>query len=166
MPLPPDPRTLEPSPILPRTLWQTVLADTLVEVFSVMAGLHVEIGGGPADPSSQVTGIVGIGGAIRARFTLACSDQFIRYLASQMLAIPPDDPGSQKAACDALGETCNIIAGYFKAKVGLGDACMLSVPTIVSGRNYVVRRQNKDERLVVEASYHEHSLQASLEIAN
>jgi len=43
---------------------------------------------------------------------------------------------------------------------------MLSGPTIVSGRNYVVRRQNKDERLVVEASYHEHSLQASLEIAN
>ena len=53
-----------------------------------------------------------------------------------MLGIPPDDPDSRKASADALGEICNIIAGYFKAKAGLGDACKLSVPTIIVGQDY------------------------------
>ena len=38
---------------------------------------------------------------------------------------------------DALGEICNMVAGNFKNKVsGLGNGCMLSVPTVITGRDY------------------------------
>jgi len=158
-------RAVEPSSVLPRTAWQKVLSDTLVEVFSVMAGIEVTISSHEPIPSPHITGIVGIGGAIRAKLTLVCSDSFAAYLASQMLAIPPDHPGSQKAACDALGEICNIVAGYFKARVGLGDACMISVPTIINGRDYIVRSKNKDDIVDVAASHNQQALLASLEIA-
>ena len=48
----------------------------------------------------------------------------------------PDTAHSQKTANDALGEICKVVAGYFKAKIGLGEACGLSVPTIIAGRDY------------------------------
>ena len=39
--------------------------------------------------------------------------------------------------CDAFGEVGNMVAGNFKNKVqGLGDSCMLSVPTVVTGTDY------------------------------
>jgi chemotaxis protein CheX len=38
---------------------------------------------------------------------------------------------------DAIGEICNMIAGNFKNKIsGLGDGCMLSVPTVITGADY------------------------------
>jgi chemotaxis protein CheX len=41
---------------------------------------------------------------------------------------------------DALGEVCNMVAGNFKNKIsGLGDGCMLSPPTVVTGSDYSMR---------------------------
>ena len=38
---------------------------------------------------------------------------------------------------DALGEICNMVAGNFKTKItSLGDSCMLSVPVVITGKNY------------------------------
>jgi chemotaxis protein CheX len=40
---------------------------------------------------------------------------------------------------DALGEVCNMVAGNFKNKIsGLGDGCMLSPPSVITGEDYVV----------------------------
>ena len=82
-----------------------------------------------------------------------------------MLGISADDPGSQKAACDALGEICNIVAGYFKARIGLGDQCMLSVPMIVVGKDYKFRSRESYERMEVRLLYEGQTLAATLEIA-
>jgi chemotaxis protein CheX len=38
---------------------------------------------------------------------------------------------------DALGEISNMVAGNFKNKIsGLGDGCMLSPPTVITGTDY------------------------------
>ncbi len=38
---------------------------------------------------------------------------------------------------DALGEICNMVAGNFKNKIsGMGDGCMLSPPTVITGTDY------------------------------
>jgi chemotaxis protein CheX len=38
---------------------------------------------------------------------------------------------------DALGEVCNMVAGNFKNKIsGLGEGCMLSPPTVITGSDY------------------------------
>jgi CheY-specific phosphatase CheX len=62
-----------------------------------------------------------------------------------MLGVPPEEGASHQ--CDAVGEICNIVAGHFKAKIGLGDKCMLSVPTVITGGNYQLRSLASGERL-------------------
>jgi chemotaxis protein CheX len=38
---------------------------------------------------------------------------------------------------DSLGEICNMVAGNFKNKItGLGDGCLLSPPTVITGSDY------------------------------
>jgi chemotaxis protein CheX len=47
---------------------------------------------------------------------------------------------------DALGEICNMVAGNCKNRsVGLGDGCMLSVPTVIMGANYSLHSMITDE---------------------
>jgi CheY-specific phosphatase CheX len=158
-------KNLEPGFVLPRTEWQGVLEQTAIEVFSVMVGVSVA----PTDHGSRgemhVTGVVGIAGAIRANFILRCSTASSIKLASQMLGIEPDAPDAQTAACDALGEICNIVAGYFKAKIGLGDACMLSVPTIITGRDYRFCSRDSYERMELTLTFEGETLAATLEVA-
>ena len=113
----------------------------------------------------QMTGVVGIAGAIRAIFTLQCSMASSVKIASQMLGVAADDPDSQKAACDAVGEVCNIISGHFKAKVGLGDACMLSVPTIIVGQDYHFHSSATYERIEIPVVFEGETLGITLEIA-
>ena len=55
-----------------------------------------------------------------------------------MLGVPVEEAGPQ--AWDAMGEVCNMVAGSFKAKLGeVGESSMLSVPSVVSGRDYRLR---------------------------
>ncbi len=159
-------KNIEPTAVLPRSAWPSALAETAVEVFAIMVGATITaaVSDGPQAPA-EVTGIVGIGGAIRANFILQCSSAASIKIASQMLGISLEDPDSQKAACDALGEICNIVAGYFKARIGLGDKCMLSVPMIVVGHDYKFRSRESYERLEVLLVYEGQTLGATLEIA-
>jgi CheY-specific phosphatase CheX len=159
-------KNIEPSAVPPRTVWQSALAEAAVEVFAIMVGATITAAASDAPPApAEVTGIVGIGGAIRANFILQCSSAASIKIASQMLGISSDDPNSQKAACDALGEICNIVAGYFKARIGLGDKCMLSVPMIVVGHDYKFRSRESYERLELLLHYEGQTLGATLEIA-
>jgi CheY-specific phosphatase CheX len=159
-------KSVEASAVLARDLWSASLQETIVEVFATMVGIAVTTE--PTDvplATAQLTGIVGIAGAIRANFILQCSHAASTKLSSQMLGIPPDDPDSRKASADALGEICNIVAGYFKAKVGLGDTCMLSVPTIIVGQNYKFHSARMFQKLELAVSYEGEQLLATLEIA-
>jgi len=94
-----------------------------------------------------------------------CSAAFAVEPVSHMLGTPLDDIASQKPARDPLGEIGNIVAGYFKAKVGLGARCMLSRPTIVSGRHDWVHSRAGFDHLRVRAAYQRHVPPASLETA-
>jgi len=159
-------KPIEPNAVLPRDLWSAVLQDTIVEVFFTMVGAAVTTA--PTDAplaTAQLTGIVGIAGAIRANFILQCSHTASTKLSSQMLGIHPDDPDSRKASADALGEIRNIVAGYFKAKAGMGDTCMLSVPTIIVGQNYKFHSARMFQKLELAVSYEGEELLATLEIA-
>ena len=56
-------------------------------------------------------------------------------MASRMLGVDAESAGAEM--WDAMGEICNMVAGNFKNKIsGLGDGCMLSVPTVITGADY------------------------------
>jgi len=49
---------------------------------------------------------------------------------------------------DALGEITNILAGAWKSKIeSLNSACLLSVPTVVTGTHYDIHKKSSAFRL-------------------
>jgi chemotaxis protein CheX len=90
----------------------------------------------PASPSTlDITAVVGLAGKLCGIMSVRCSQHSAAHIASRMLGIPPEKAQSEMS--DAVGEICNMIAGNFKNKIsGLGDGCMLSVPTVITGRDY------------------------------
>jgi chemotaxis protein CheX len=111
-----------------------------------MVGVPVTATDQAATPTTpQLTAMVGIAGPLCATFSIRCSTASATLIASHMLGVPAEEAAAQMS--DAVGEVCNIVAGYFKAKVGLGDRCMLSVPTVLIGNDYQVRLRSQDVRL-------------------
>lgn len=111
---------------------------------------------------AEVTGMVGIAGQVRAVFSMRCSLKAAILLSSQMLGVPLEEAEAQKA--DAVGEMCNIIAGSFKAKVGLGESCSLSVPMVLAGRNFQIHSTGRTSSLGIPLHYEGEPIWIALDI--
>jgi chemotaxis protein CheX len=148
--------------VAPATDWREILGYAATEVFSMMVGAEITLAHQGLPVVANVTGMVGIAGALSAVLSLRCSTQAANKIASQMLGIPVNDAASQ--SLDAIGEICNMVAGHFKEKIGLGDKCMLSVPTVVSGTDYQLRPIAGRERLDLPILYEEEPVWLTLEI--
>jgi len=162
-----------PEVAAPRSAWPEVLREATLEVFSKMVGGAIVVpqqadgatsGLDTADAiiEAQVTGIIGIAGAMRAVLSLRCSENAAQTIASQMLGITGEEAAQHKA--DAIGELCNMVAGHFKHQVGLGGSCTLSVPTIVIGSRYDIHCLEDGERLEFPALYDGGTLLITLDI--
>jgi chemotaxis protein CheX len=134
------------STIAPINEWMAILCEAATEVFSMMVGVKLNT---PLDTElpvlSHVTGMVGIAGAISAVFSLRCSEGSAVRIASRMLGVGAEEASPQQ--CDAIGEICNMVAGQFKAKIGLEAQCMLSVPTVIAGSDYKLHPRTDGKRL-------------------
>lgn len=149
--------------VSPQKDWPAILRETAVEVFSTMVGTRITAPETSAVPIlAEVTGMVGIAGPLCAVFSLRCSSQSATTMASQMLGVSREEAAAQN--CDAVGEICNMVAGYFKAKIGLGDICKLSVPTVVAGKDYKIRSAGKDERMELPAIYEGEPIWLTLDV--
>ena len=79
--------------------------------------------------------MVGFTGELCGLLKLGTSSQSASVMACKMLGLQlaPQDV----EVWDAIGEIANMIAGNFKNKLGgLGDGCMLSPPTVITGSDY------------------------------
>lgn len=108
------------------------------EVFELMLACPLEI---PSEPPPEegldITSMIGLAGQLCGILTLRCNARSAARMASRMLGVDADSAGAQM--WDAVGEICNMVAGNFKNKIsGLGDGCMLSVPTVITGGDYSV----------------------------
>jgi chemotaxis protein CheX len=148
--------------VAPETDWREILGEAATEVFSMMVGAEVTLGQEKLAVMANVTAMVGIAGALSAVLSLRCSTQAANKIASQMLGVPVKDAAAH--SLDAIGEVCNIVAGHFKTKIGLGDKCMLSVPTVVSGTDYQLRPIAGRQRLDLPLVYEEEPVWLALEI--
>jgi len=142
--------------------WKTILECAAVEVFEMMANTRLELNPTPAgEPQGEETAMVGLAGALCGMVTLRCSRKNAVKLASLMLA---GDSGSDSStARDALGELCNMIAGNFKAKVStLGEHCLLSVPTVISGADYSMGIAEPSKTMIVALTLADESIWVAL----
>jgi chemotaxis protein CheX len=133
------------TPIRPESSWKSILECSAVEVFQMMAGANLQQVNPPSEePTGKHTAMVGLAGALCGMVVLRCDDDAAAKLASFMLG--GDAASSQSTIRDALGELCNMVAGNFKSKIAtLADHCMLSVPTVISGEDYVMETAEPSE---------------------
>jgi chemotaxis protein CheX len=116
--------------------WRPIMNDAAKEVFSLIVGSQLTPpDAGDVPVVAEVTGMVGLAGALCGILSVRCSASSATKMASLMLGLPDSEASEHQS--DAVGEICNMVAGNFKTKlVGL-EKCMLSVPTVIIGDNYV-----------------------------
>ena len=57
-----------------------------------------------------------------------------------------------------------MVAGQFKAKIGLEAECMLSVPTVISGKSYELHSRADYDRLEMPFLYQKEPLWVAVDI--
>ncbi len=119
--------------------WAPLMELATREVFELMLGAELKPGtdDNSDSPPFDITAMVGLAGQLCGVLTIRCSRQTAAQMASKMLGSQP--AADSQDVKDAFGEVGNMIAGNFKNKIsGMGDACMLSVPTVITGTDYSV----------------------------
>jgi len=118
--------------------WIPLLDLATREVFQMMMSSELGLLDTGTEPNMDITSMVGLAGRLCGMLSVRCTQKLGALIASKMLGTDPDSNGPEVA--DACGEVANMVAGNFKNKIsGLNDGCMLSVPTVVTGRDYSLR---------------------------
>jgi chemotaxis protein CheX len=121
-----------------RDCWLPTMELAMREVFDLMLGCPIDI---PScalpEEGLDITSMVGLAGDLCGILTVRCSARSAARMASRMLGVEVAQDGPEM--WDAVGEVCNMVAGNFKNKIsGMGDGCMLSIPTVITGADYCV----------------------------
>ncbi len=115
--------------------WAPLLEVAAREVFELMLGCHLTAASDATETTSDITGMVGLAGQLCGVLSVRTNRDSGELMASKMLGVPVGKVAAETA--DAIGEISNMVAGNFKNKIaGLGDGCMLSAPTVITGRDY------------------------------
>jgi len=143
--------------------WLPLLELAIQEVFQIMLSSKLESGAGMELTSPEFTAMVGLAGQLCGLLTVCCSGKSAALIASKMLGVEPHNAKEQM--WDAMGEVCNMVAGNFKNKLsGLGESCMLSVPTVITGANYSTHSLADSGGLQITVGFEGEPVSVSLEI--
>jgi CheY-specific phosphatase CheX len=86
-------------------------------------------------------------------------------LASLLLGQETDE--FDERVLDAVGEVANMVAGVFKSKVpALGETCVLSVPSVISGADYHLHSASSGEHVELSLSFEGSPLWLTLDLMN
>lgn len=115
--------------------WIPILELSAQEVFGLMLETKLETVTEIDESAFDISSAVGLAGLLYGNLSIRTSKDSAALMAFRMTGIETAKESPQ--AADALGEICNMVAGNFKNKIsGLGDGCMLSVPTVVTGNDF------------------------------
>ena len=140
------------------------LGGAAVEVFEMMVGAPLS----PCDEATvprvaDYTAMIGLAGDLCGVLSFRCSNSSAEKIAGKMLGT--DESTSAECIRDALGEICNMVAGSFKAQVSdVAIQCMLSVPMVVSGKDYEMYPLADGLRIQVSKSFEEALIWMTLDL--
>jgi len=145
--------------------WAPMLEMAAREVFELMLGCELKAPEGPTEEALDITAMIGLAGQLCGVMSIRCSRRSAGLMASKMLGVEPDNVGPETA--DAFGEVCNMVAGNFKNKItGLGDGCMLSVPTVITGNDYCLHSLTESASLEIKLLFENMPVVISLQVHN
>lgn len=115
--------------------WVPLMEVAAREVFELMLGCKLTVPETVSEDNLSITSMVGLAGRLCGVLSVRCDGKAAALMTSRMLGVDVDKVGAEMS--DALGEIANMVAGNFKNKIsGLGDSCMLSPPTVITGSDY------------------------------
>jgi chemotaxis protein CheX len=117
------------------------------EVFRLMLGVDcVRDWAPPAAEPEAVTAVVGFGGALSGACVFRSSAPAAMDIAARMTGM--SFAGVDDTVKDGIGEICNMVAGVWKGRIPeLASRCGLSVPAVITGRDYQLRVQAPEFQL-------------------
>ena len=120
------------------------------EVFQMMLGVacrrNQELADPGLDETESVTAVVGFGGLLSGACVFSCGRKAAMQIAAQMTGMEFDE--IDDTVKDGIGEICNMLAGGWKGKVPeLAAHCGLSVPAVITGRDYKLHVQAPEFQL-------------------
>jgi chemotaxis protein CheX len=150
---------------LVRKIEDTVTLDqTVEEVLGLMMGVPVNVSEIPIAPTHvpvTLTAVIGLAGALSGAFTVVVNESGAKQITTCMIgteATTIDD-----TVLDGLGEIANILAGAWKSKIpALSAACLLSVPTVVTGTQYDIHKKASTFRLTRSYQFQDSALTISV----
>jgi len=112
-----------------------------------MLGIECRRETGPAGAEKEsVTAVVGFGGILSGACVFRSGAQTALKIAAQMTGMEFD--AIDDTVKDGIGEICNMLAGAWKGKVPeLAAGCGLSVPAVITGRDYNLHVQAPEFQL-------------------
>ncbi len=123
------------------------LDSSVKEVFHLMLGTECEKSNTQhLQPKESVTAVVGFGGALSGACVFRSSSHTACKIANHLTGLEVEEVDD--TVKDAIGEICNMLAGAWKGKVPeLAASCGLSVPAVITGRDYNIHVQAPEFRL-------------------
>ena len=146
----------EMEPVMPVSLRESLqlvsdpknLDETVEEVFKMMLGLDCRRDAGPVDLEAEsVTAVVGFGGLLSGACLFKSGSSTAIRIASLMTGMEFNEVDD--TVKDGIGEIGNMLAGAWKGKVpDLAANCGLSIPAVITGREYHLHVQAPEFKLV------------------
>lgn len=123
------------------------LEGSVGEVFQMMLGVHCQTDSEPVIVEDEsVTAVVGFGGVLSGACVFHAGGAAALEIAARMTGMQFAE--IDDTVKDAIGEICNMLAGSWKGRVPqLAANCGLSVPAVITGRNYQLHVQAPEFRL-------------------
>jgi chemotaxis protein CheX len=127
------------------------LDDSVHEVFGTMLGVQcrrdpLDLTLGEDVSAESVTAVVGFGGILSGACVFRCGAPAACHIATRLAGQEFDS--LEEIVKDAIGEICNMLAGSWKTRVpALAANCGLSVPAVITGRDYRLHVQAPEFRI-------------------
>ena len=118
------------------------------EVFTMMLWIACERDPGPLVMEAEsVTAVVGFGGLLSGACLFKSGSSTAIKIAAAMTGM--EFAEVDDTVKDGIGEICNMLAGAWKSKVpDLAANCGLSIPAVITGREYHLHVQAPEFKLV------------------
>ncbi len=123
------------------------LDGSVEEVFQLMLGVNcARESCPPIKEAESVTAVVGFGGVLSGACVFRCGGGTAMHIAAKMTGM--EFASLDDTVKDAIGEIGNMLAGAWKGKVpNLAANCGLSVPAVITGRDYNLHVQAPEFQL-------------------
>jgi chemotaxis protein CheX len=137
------------------------LDETVDEVFK-MLGIECQRDSGPVNMEPEsVTAVVGFGGLLSGACLFKSNCVAAIKIAAYMTGMEFEEVDD--TVKDGIGEIANMLAGAWKGKVpGLAANCGLSIPAVITGREYHLHVQAPEFKLVHTYKFDDYNFEVTI----